>query len=836
MVLSLASALVAVCISLCHAFLVPVKDSAQTRGISRLGRWKGVKPHHSSRRRTVLSQETAVSPADAKSAVESFDGVFRHSSWARAFRPQLSDHSYALRETDVEGSIPEDLVGTYWKMGPALFRRGDEWVRNAMDGDGYLTAVSIAPSPDDSGGPGDDAEKGEDSPRVWVHSRFVRTSAIEKEDRAGRFLERGVFGTSGDPSKSSNPLTKMAGVVADLMGLSEGDDARDALLRGADHFARPQLKNPSNTNVVEWPPKRFPGPSSSSSSSSSASQEATGPEKKKRVNGYTSSECLKRQVLALHESSRPHQVDVSALETLWPRKAKRDGGDSPSPTGEGEALETEFDLGGILGAGMSSSIQLPEGLEHMIEEIEASSGIGGQSFTAHPKLDSLRNRMVAFSWQLVTNLSGEGDKGIFFLRLRLLEFGSEGELVRETVYEIPDCKGAPHDWAVTSDFYVVVDPRMDFDIASFYLKGKPPAQCLRNQDVPQIVHLIPRRDGKFAGRKPVAIPLNQPGFPFHLTAFDIPGGVRILWEGWGPEVVADNARSGNLYGSYADPSELTLGPSWEGQPESEWQNEPRPSKGYWPDFARFPLLTLRKADLVFDLAEETDGEAEETETGADRDPSGWRWRVEFDGQEPGWSDVFLCHPRVRPSEETLPPTDLFALLCSTNGASAAPQGLLRVRLKRSEEQGEEEKAAGRSEPSQSDAGWEEDNGSRREWKKKGVGVDLPPFRRDSADVWYAGPACFPTEGCFAASVGRDGETVLRGDSAGEGAGGERGYLLSLVHDDSRDFPYLGVFRADDLASGPVCKLHLRHHVPWGIHTNFSEGKSMLTDVPQEPTL
>jgi all-trans-8'-apo-beta-carotenal 15,15'-oxygenase len=77
------------------------------------------------------------------------------------------EHDYEAR---VEGSIPPQLRGTFFRIGPGLFDRGGLRRRTILDGDGMVQSFTFH-------------DKG-----VYYRSRFVRTKRYVEEEVAGRFL------------------------------------------------------------------------------------------------------------------------------------------------------------------------------------------------------------------------------------------------------------------------------------------------------------------------------------------------------------------------------------------------------------------------------------------------------------------------------------------------------------------------------------------------------------------------------------------------------------------------------------------------------------------------
>jgi len=126
--------------------------------------------------------------------------AYDRSDWASAFRNvtlELTDEPLATRS----GAIPAELQGTLYRNGPGRLERGGHWVHHPFDGDGMVTAVNFG-------------AKG-----VTLSNRFVRSEGWLAEEKAGKPLYRGVFGTQ-----------KPGGFLANLLDV--------------------RLKNIANTHVV----------------------------------------------------------------------------------------------------------------------------------------------------------------------------------------------------------------------------------------------------------------------------------------------------------------------------------------------------------------------------------------------------------------------------------------------------------------------------------------------------------------------------------------------------------------------------------------------------------
>lgn len=124
---------------------------------------------------------------------------FDRADWSSAFRNVGQELDGAVEP--VSGTIPAELAGTLYRNGPGRLERGGVWMHHPFDGDGMITALRF------EGG------------RARLRNRFVRTEGFEAEEKAGKLLYRGVFGTQ-----------KPGGLLANAFDL--------------------RLKNIANTHVV----------------------------------------------------------------------------------------------------------------------------------------------------------------------------------------------------------------------------------------------------------------------------------------------------------------------------------------------------------------------------------------------------------------------------------------------------------------------------------------------------------------------------------------------------------------------------------------------------------
>ena len=86
----------------------------------------------------------------------------------------------------LEGVIPTDIEGTYFRNGHAKYEVGKEKVKHPFDADGMIAAISIS------------------NGTAIFRNKFVRTKGYIKEKRQKRILHRGAFGTQRKGGMFSN--------------------------------------------------------------------------------------------------------------------------------------------------------------------------------------------------------------------------------------------------------------------------------------------------------------------------------------------------------------------------------------------------------------------------------------------------------------------------------------------------------------------------------------------------------------------------------------------------------------------------------------------------------
>ncbi len=122
--------------------------------------------------------------------------------WQQGYQSQFNEYDYLIE--DIDGNIPEQLQGTLFRNGPGLLDVQGTPLQHPFDGDGMICAISFLANG-----------------KVHFRNRFVRTEGYTQEQKAGKMIYRGVFGTQ-----------KPGGWINNLFDV--------------------KVKNIANTNVIYW--------------------------------------------------------------------------------------------------------------------------------------------------------------------------------------------------------------------------------------------------------------------------------------------------------------------------------------------------------------------------------------------------------------------------------------------------------------------------------------------------------------------------------------------------------------------------------------------------------
>ena len=124
--------------------------------------------------------------------------------------------------------------------------------------------------------------------------------------------------------------------------------------------------------------------------------------------------------------------------------------------------------------------------------MESGLGLGGRAFTAHPHTDPHAGRMVGWGWKsLVAQRAVEAT---------FWEWDHGWVERGETVHLLDGCEAAPHDFAVTDSWYVMIQNCLKVDPLPYLAGIRGAGECLVSQPQdPVTVHLIPRPGRNKAG-------------------------------------------------------------------------------------------------------------------------------------------------------------------------------------------------------------------------------------------------------------------------------------------------------------------------------------------------
>ncbi len=126
---------------------------------------------------------------------------YSREDWLKGYQSQPQEYDYPI--TSIQGTIPSELQGTLFRNGPGLLDINGIPIRHPFDGDGMISAISF------------------NNGTAHFRSAFVKTEGYLAEQKTGKILYRGVFGTQ-----------KPGGWLNNIFDL--------------------KLKNIANTNIIYW--------------------------------------------------------------------------------------------------------------------------------------------------------------------------------------------------------------------------------------------------------------------------------------------------------------------------------------------------------------------------------------------------------------------------------------------------------------------------------------------------------------------------------------------------------------------------------------------------------
>ena len=193
-------------------------------------------------------------------------GIFITSDWRKAWYtyespiddpnlidPVTGEAEYHIEEID--GDVPDDLVGVLYRNGPGKFGVDGERVQHVLDADGLIIQITFP----------EKGQNNEGGRTFKFRSRFVQTKAMMEEQESKQYLYRGTFGTG--PWGLIEPPKR---------GLNEDPSEQPLISRVIGNALKTDIKNTANTQVISFGGK----------------------------------------VLALFEAGLPHEIDPITLETI----------------------------------------------------------------------------------------------------------------------------------------------------------------------------------------------------------------------------------------------------------------------------------------------------------------------------------------------------------------------------------------------------------------------------------------------------------------------------------------------------------------------------------------
>ncbi len=130
---------------------------------------------------------------------------FTQANWSSAYC-NVEEECKNVKLKLIKGSIPQNLNGVLYRNGPGRLERNEHWVHHPFDGDGMIVSITF------------------NNGDVSLSNRFVRTKEWEEEEKEGKFLYRGVFGTKKTGSKLSNAFDIRLKNIANTNVIKLGDE------------------------------------------------------------------------------------------------------------------------------------------------------------------------------------------------------------------------------------------------------------------------------------------------------------------------------------------------------------------------------------------------------------------------------------------------------------------------------------------------------------------------------------------------------------------------------------------------------------------------------------
>ncbi|NES78386.1 MULTISPECIES: carotenoid oxygenase family protein [unclassified Okeania] len=151
---------------------------------------------------------------------------YTREDWQKGYESQPNEYDYWI--DDIEGEIPADLNGTFFRNGPGLLDINGQAIAHPFDGDGMVCAIGFK------------------NGRAHFRNSFVKTEGYVAEKAAGKILYRGVFGTQ-----------KPGGWLANIFDLKNKNIANTGILYWGNKLlalwegAEPHQLNPKTLETIK---------------------------------------------------------------------------------------------------------------------------------------------------------------------------------------------------------------------------------------------------------------------------------------------------------------------------------------------------------------------------------------------------------------------------------------------------------------------------------------------------------------------------------------------------------------------------------------------------------
>ncbi|RQH45455.1 Apocarotenoid-15,15'-oxygenase [Okeania hirsuta] len=149
---------------------------------------------------------------------------YTREDWKKGYESQPNEYSYWI--DDIEGEIPADLNGTFFRNGPGLLDINGQAIAHPFDGDGMVCAIGFK------------------NGRAYFRNTFVKTEGYVTEKAAGKILYRG-FGAQ-----------KPGGWLANIFDVNVKNCANTGILYWGDKLlalwepGQPHHLNPQNLETI----------------------------------------------------------------------------------------------------------------------------------------------------------------------------------------------------------------------------------------------------------------------------------------------------------------------------------------------------------------------------------------------------------------------------------------------------------------------------------------------------------------------------------------------------------------------------------------------------------